>query len=315
LSKGKLHVSFESIRYETEYGEKIDFPIKTVEDVYLNAYSEFTTESLILLAKNKVIVHFFNNYEYYIGTFIPKDHVFSGKIIIKEIEHYQDLGMRLFLAKEIMKGAFKNIKRNISYYNGRLDDDMDMNASAFLAQLEDVKTINNLMMLEAQYRRKYYSYYDAILGIKNFKRTCPKSDDIINCLISFLNSLLYSVIFSEIMKTHISGQIGFIHETGANKSPLIYDISEIFKPLMVDRVLFRLINRYQIKEEDLIDGKLTEKAIKTVFIEWDKQLNETIHHRSLKRHLSYRMLIREELYKLERHFNGLKPYRSFILWW
>jgi len=45
------------------------------------------------------------------------------------------------------------------------------------------------------------------------------------------------------------------------------------------------------------------------------KLNETIKHRSLKRQVSYRHLVKLECYKLIKHIMGMEEYKPFRAWW
>ncbi|MDA8335753.1 MAG: subtype I-B CRISPR-associated endonuclease Cas1, partial [Peptococcaceae bacterium] len=47
----------------------------------------------------------------------------------------------------------------------------------------------------------------------------------------------------------------------------------------------------------------------------DERLNTVIKHRDIGRPVSYRRLIRLELYKLEKHLMGEKEYEPFVTRW
>ncbi len=63
-----------------------------------------------------------------------------------------------------------------------------------------------------------------------------------NALISFGNSLLYTTILSECYRTQLNPTISYLHEPRERRFSLCLDLSEIFKPLIVDPIIFRLIN-------------------------------------------------------------------------
>ena len=97
------------------------------------------------------------------------------------------------------------------------------------------------------------------------------------------------------------------------------DLAEIFKPLLADRLLFKLINNRQISErdfsQDLNGCYLKESGRKVVLKEWDARLETTIEHRRLHRKVSYERLIRLECYKLVKHLTNAEPYVAFRAWW
>jgi CRISPR-associated protein Cas1 len=61
---------------------------------------------------------------------------------------------------------------------------------------------------------------------------------------------------------------------------------------------------------------LLNETGKKIFVkEIEERLNETISHRSLKRNVSYRYLIRLECYKLSKHLLGIEEYKPFKMYW
>ena len=93
------------------------------------------------------------------------------------------------------------------------------------------------------------------------------------------------------------------------------DLAEIFKPVLVDRLIFRVLNRKMIQrkdfERDLNYVVLKEEAKKRFVKEYQGMLKETIAHRSLKKKVSYRRLIRLEAYKLVSHVLDIDGYQPF----
>ena len=183
------------------------------------------------------------------------------------------------------------------------------------------KKIESLMGVEGNIRKVYYSAWNEIINqdIQFEKRVKRPPDNMINSLISFLNTMLYTKTLSEIYNTQLNPTISYLHEPGTSRFSLSLDISEVFKPLIVDRLIFSLLNKNQInensfhKETELL--QLKEPAIKTIVAELDLRLKKTIEHRELKRSVSYLRLIRLEAYKLIKHLLEEKMYEPFKIWW
>ena len=144
-------------------------------------------------------------------------------------------------------------------------------------------------------------------------------DNPINALISFGNSMMYSSILTEIYHTQLNPTISFLHEPGERRFSLSLDISEIFKPIIVDRIIFSAINQRMIQavhfDKDLNMCYLNQKG-RTIFQrEFDNKLNTIIKHPKLKRNVSYRRLIRLECYKLIKHILDQEKYEGLRMWW
>ncbi len=141
----------------------------------------------------------------------------------------------------------------------------------------------------------------------------------INTLISFVNTLIYTKVLGEIYQTQLDPTISYLHEPGDRRFSLSLDLSEIFKPILADRLIFSLLNRRQITEKSFTKGlnylHLTKSASKTIVSELDNKLQTTIRHKELDKSVSYQYLIRLECYKLIKHILGEKNYEPFKIWW
>jgi len=181
--------------------------------------------------------------------------------------------------------------------------------------------VNAVRGIEGKMRERYYQAWRHILGDGwTFERRVRRPpDNEVNALISFGNSHLYTVCLGEIYRTQLTPTISYLHEPGARRFSLALDLSEIFKPLIVDRAIFRLINTGQLKESHFdrsLDGCFLTDVGKKLFLQaLEDRLATTIRHRRLGRSVSYRHLIRLECYKLIRHLTGVETYRAFRAWW
>ena len=183
--------------------------------------------------------------------------------------------------------------------------------------------MNALRGIEGKMRERYYQAWRHIVSGEAWafeRRVRRPPDNEVNALISFGNGFLYTVCLSEIYRTQLTPTVSYLHEPGARRFSLALDLSEIFKPLIVDRAIFRLLNTGQLKPaqhfDKSLDGCYLSEAGRKLFLAaLEERLGATIKHRRLGRHVSYRHLIRLECYKLVRHLTGIEPYRAFRAWW
>ena len=126
-------------------------------------------------------------------------------------------------------------------------------------------------------------------------------------------------MLSEIYRTALSPLISFLHEPGARRYSLALDLAEIFKPILCDRLIFKLVNNGELQpkhfDENLNFCYLQDSGRKIVLPQWDERLKKTIEHRNLNRSVSYRRLVRLECYKLQKHLLGIEDYEPFKIWW
>ncbi|AGN16027.1 type I-B CRISPR-associated endonuclease Cas1b [Methanobrevibacter sp. AbM4] len=314
LSEGILKRKENTIYFVNKKGKK-PLPINKIYSVY--AYGQITISSQVinLFAKEGIPIHFFNYYGYYNGSYYPRESLLSGDLLIKQAEHYLDFKKRIRLAKLFVEGSAKNILKVLSYYK------IDNNIKETLKELKNAKKITEVMNVEGRIRSEYYDYFDDILPdefrMEGRSRQPPKN--MVNSLISFGNSLMYSTVLSEIYNTQLNPTISYLHEPSERRFSLSLDLSEIFKPILVDRVIFYLVNKKMIRKDDFNQDLncclLNDKGRKTFVKEYNKRLEKTIKHKDLGRKVSYQRLIRLEAYKLKKHFLGMETYEPFVIWW
>ena len=177
------------------------------------------------------------------------------------------------------------------------------------------------MEIEGNIRKTYYSCWNKIINqdINFEKRIKNPPDNAINSLISYINTIIYTRVLSEIYKTQINPTISYLHEPSERRFSLCLDISEIFKPLIGDRLIFAMLNKKQITEKDFEKNLnylyIKDNARKEITKEIDKKMQTTIKHRKLGREVSYEYLIRLEIYKLIKHLLEEEKYEGFKIWW
>ncbi len=320
---GRLARKDNTLQFILEDGNKRDLPIERVRDIYVMAEMQFNSSLINLLAQNGIAVHFFNYYSFYNGSFYPREKLLSGNLLVQQTTHYIDSEKRLMIAKKFVEGAASNIYRNLRYYNGRGKDlqlfmtDIDM----YRKKIKSAQTIQELMGYEGNIRKRYYAAWQIIINqeIKFHKRVMHPPDNMINSLISYVNSLIYTKVLTEIYQTQLNPTISYLHEPGERRFSLSLDLSEIFKPILGDRLIFSLLNKNQITEKSFTKNlnflHLEKSASQLIASELEKKMSTTIRHKDLGREVSYRYLMRLEAYKLIKHILGEKEYHPFEIWW
>lgn len=323
FSNGELARKDNTLYFETEAGRRF-IPVEDTGEIMVFGEIEVNKRLLEFLSQKEIILHFFNHHGYYIGSFYPREHLNSGYMTLRQAEYYLDEEKRLTIAKEFVRGAVRNIRQVLKYYHSR-EKDVGARLSAvdnLLPLIEECKDIAALMALEGNIRDHYYQAFDKIIENPDFvfqERSRRPPKNYLNTLISFGNSLIYTICLSEIYKTHLDPRIGYLHATNLRRFTLNLDVAEIFKPVIVDRLIFTLIGKRIVTKDDFdrdTEGIMMKDRARKCFVEaLDEKLKTTINHRDIGRPVSYRRLIRLELYKVEKHLIGEKNYQAFIARW
>lgn len=302
---------------------KKSIPVERVDDIYIMTEFGFNTNLLNFLSKFGISVHYFNYYGFYTGTYYPKEQWVSGKLLIKQVENYIQPNKRIIIARAFIEAAAYNIYRNLKYYNNRGKNvQKNIEQIEFLRkQINLCKDVPELMGIEGNIRKVYYDSWNEIINqdIGFEKRVKNPPDNAINSLISYVNTMIYTRVLSEIYKTQLNPTISYLHEPSERRFSLCLDIAEIFKPIIADRMIFSMLNKKQITENDFEQELnflyIKESARKEITKELDSRLQTTIKHRTLGRDVSYEYLIRLEIYKLIKYLTEEVPYEGFKMWW
>jgi CRISPR-associated protein Cas1 len=322
LSRKDNTLKFTPVDEKGQEGTPKFIPVEGVDNLYTFGALDANSALYNFLGKEGISVHFFDYYEHYTGSFMPKDYLLSGKMLIAQTEAYTQPARRIVIAQRFVEGAAFNMLKNLRYYGSRERDTAGCieRIEALALSIPAAPDVESLMGIEGNIRSCYYEAFAVIIphfemGIR--ARTPPSNE--VNAMISFVNSLCYALCLDAIYHTQLNPTISYLHKPGERRYSLALDVSEIFKPILADRLIFTLFNKRQLQANDFEERVggclLKEAARKTVVKAWDEKLGETIQHRSLGRNVSYRHLVRLECYKLAKHLLRMEEYKPFKAWW
>ncbi|AWC32896.1 type I-B CRISPR-associated endonuclease Cas1b [Bacillus cytotoxicus] len=320
FSNGRMKRKDNTFYFINEEEKKRSLPIAQIDNLYVFGQVDFNTKLLNFLNQHQIHVHFFNYYGFYSGSFTPRESNLSGFTLVQQSAHYLDTDKRLILAKAFVSSAVFHMLRTLRGYK-QITAEMLGEIIRLTPQISQASTIQQLMGVEGLIRQEYYSMFNYILPpeFSFYKRSKKPPQDEINALISFGNSLCYTTVLSEIYKTQLNPTISYLHEPSSKRYSLSLDIAEIFKPLIVDPLIFTLVNKKMIslKHFESLDEMvlLNEQGRKKFLQAWEGKLGQTVMHRRLKRKVSYKYFIRLECYKLIKHMIGDELYKPLKAWW
>ncbi len=321
MSPGELTRKDNSLCFRKD-GKNVYIPIENTKEIYCLSEVSINTKLLDFLAQNHVVIHFFNYYEGYSGTFYPRNQYNSGKLILKQAEAYQK--SRLIIAKAFVNGIGTNMDEVLYHYykhnKKEVKQTIDWIRKDFHIRLQQADSIAELMSIEGEAWMRFYGDFKHFLPedfVMN-KRVKRPPDNPINAMISFGNTLLYAKTISAIYRTHLDQRISFLHEPSEGRFSLSLDISEVFKPVIVYRTIFELVNNRRIQVNKHFDKKvnfcLLNDEGRKIFIEaFESRLESVFTHAKLKRKVSYRTAIKLDCYKLIKFILEDKEFVPFSL--
>lgn len=307
---------------EESVGAPRYLPVEDINEFYVFGSLRANSSLFNFLGQKDIAVHFFDYYENYTGSFMPKDSLLSGRMLLAQTSAFQNKKKRLLIAQKFIESAAYNMIKNLQYYNRRgkdMEDIIDI-IKGYAAKLRETVSVDELMGTEGMIRQTYYDAFNLILNdFEMGNRTKQPPQNEVNALISFGNMMCYTLCLRAIHQTQLNPTISYLHTPGERRYSLALDISEIFKPIIVDRTIFRVLNKHEIQDkhfEKKLNKCLLNLSGKKIFVKaFEERLNETIQHRALGRKVSYRHLVKLECYKLSKHLLGMEMYKPFKMYW
>lgn len=295
-------------------------PVEKLSSIYISGSVTIKAGALKMLLKLGIPIHYLSSEGEYLGTVWPREYLLAGIVVVRQSQFYLDSSKRIELAKKFVLGSYLNMVNNLKEYASRSDQIKESitNMQALTIGIMNAKSIDELMAYEGNIREIYYKAWNNFLPQEfSFdKRTRMPPKSMINAMISFGNSLTYSVCLSEIYRTQLSPVISFLHEPSERRFSLSLDLAEIFKPILTDKTIFYLINK-KIIDHNYFSVEagfyfLNERGKKLFIEEFEKRLNQTIETPSGNK-ISIQKAIKVEAYKIIKHLLGIKEYQPLVI--
>ncbi len=290
------------------------FPVNSLKHIVIAGEAGLTTSLLGLLGRSDVRITVLDWHGNVSGTFEPFGAPSAGAVRTAQSNHVLDSKKRLTLAKGIISGAIYNIRANLRYraYRGVAGLERVLLSIDKLEQsAQDAASIEALMGAEGNVRASYYEAWALIDERLRFgpRRRRPPNNSV-NCLISWFNGLLYAAVRHEIAKTHLDDCVSFLHAATESRHSLALDLSEPFKPAIVDTLIFELVLRDCVNgawfHEEAGVCRLSEAGRRATLEAWIGKLETGAGDQP-----SFKTLLRNEAFAIERHILGLASYRPY----
>jgi len=192
-----------------------------------------------------------------------------------------------------------------------------------ITRLPGVGTLDELRGIEGEGGNVYFGAFDALITAKEpaFRFTTRSRRpplDPVNCLLSFLYTLLAHDARSALEGVGLDPAVGFLHRDRPGRASLALDLMEELRPVLADRVALSLINLGQLRARDFRTEEsgavlMTDDARKQLLVAYQKRKQEEILHPFLKERVEVGLLCHVQALLLARHIRGdLDGYPAFL---
>jgi CRISPR-associated protein Cas1 len=265
------------------------------------------------------------------GRFLASMHgPVSGNVLLRR-EQYRRADSEeasAMLARSIVIGKIANCRTVLMRTARERPDDRLTAACASLAssltRLREALPLNVVRGIEGEAANAYFGAFDALLRQEdptfrfNGRNRRPPLDAV-NCLLSFLYTLLAHDVRSALEGCGLDPAVGFLHRDRPGRPSLALDIMEEFRPYLADRLACTLINRGQVKAKGFRQTEsgavlMDEVTRKEVIAAWQERKQEIVEHPFLQEKMPVGLLYHCQARLLARHLRGdLDAYPPFVI--
>lgn len=327
---GKYHILSDGIINRQDFGllfeneqKKHYIPVEVTDQI--NIYGNITLASNVLqtFSDRDIKVSFFDKYGRLIGTFLPEKTRKSATIILQQSQKYINETIRTDTARSMEIAGLHNIRANLRYYEkkhrGKMQNTINV-ISECIQKINCASGVNDMMLIEAKARQIYYTSFNIILDNFDFrfeKRTKRPPEDAINACISFGNTLLYNTFLNIIWKQGLDPRFGMVHATNRRSQSLNLDFADIFKPIIIDRIIFTMVNKKMLAIltdfEKSNSGVYLSKEGKNIFVQmYEEKLRSKITIKG--KEMTYYQLMENEVRNYKKFIvddDKYKPYKYY----
>jgi CRISPR-associated protein Cas1 len=305
-------------------------PVHTLRGIVCFGQVSYSPYLLGHCAKNNVSISHLTEYGKFLATMQGP---VSGNVLLRREQYRKadDPDACGIIAKGVLVGKIANCRTVLqrgardhgNKGNGEILREGAEQLTVSMQRLKWADNVESLRGIEGEAANTYFSVFNSLITSNEVcfsftgRNRRPPLDPI-NCLLSFLYSLLVHDVRSALECVGLDPAVGYLHKDRPGRPSLALDLMEEFRPFFADRLALTLINRGQITPKDF---KLTEsgavhlsdEARKTLLVAYQNRKQEEVTHPYLKEKMTIGMLWHVQALLLARHIRGdLDAYPPFV---
>ena len=257
----------------------------------------------------------------------------SGNVLLRREQYRQadDMDISAQIAKSVLTGKLANcrtvLQRALRDHSAKLDAEEVREASKkisySLERIQQNLPLNVLRGIEGEAAHTYFSVFNHLIisqkedFIFRDRNRRPPLDNV-NCLLSFLYTLILHDVRSALESVGLDPSVGFLHRDRPGRPGLALDMMEEFRPFLADRLTLSLINMNQVQKKGFNEMEsgavlMDDDTRKTVLVAYQKRKQDEIFHPFIAEKVTIGLLFHMQALLFARYLRGdLDGYPTFI---
>lgn len=320
----------ETVVVKVEQAVRLRIPVHTIGGIVCFGNVGCSPFLMGFCAENGVGISFLTEY----GRFLARiQGPVSGNVLLRREQYRKadDPGFSAAMARAVLIGKIANcrtvLQRALRDHSEKLDAgriaDTVKRLNNHLELLNRDHPLDILRGLEGDAAHIYFSVFDHLIvsqkdAFSFHERNRRPPLDNVNCLLSFIYTLLAHDIRSALETVGLDPAVGFLHRDRPGRPSLALDLMEEFRPFLADRLALSLINLRQVQDKGFIKTDtgavlMNDDTRKTLLVAYQERKQEEIYHPFLDEKVTIGILFHIQALLLARHLRGdLDGYPPFI---
>lgn len=257
----------------------------------------------------------------------------SGNVLLRREQYRRadDPDTSALIARAVLTGKLANcrtvLQRALRDHSDKIDADAVSQASqqisGYLRRLSSQQEMDTLRGIEGESAYTYFHVFDHLVTSQKehfrfHERSRRPPLDNVNCLLSFLYTIVMHDVRSALETVGLDPAVGFLHRDRPGRYGLALDLMEEFRPFFADRLALSLINLCQVQgkgfqKKDSGAVWMDDDTRKTVLVAYQKRKQEEILHPFLKEKVTIGLLFHVQALLMARYLRGdMDNYPPFI---
>lgn len=320
----------ETVLVKVEKEKRLQVPIHTLGGIVCFGNVGCSPFLMGFCAEKDVSISFLTEYGRFLARVLGP---VSGNVLLRREQYRRadDLNTSAQVAKSLLVGKLTNcrtvLQRALRDHQGKENTDEVRRASqrimSYLKDLQADLPLNVMRGIEGEAAHTYFSVFDHLITSQkkdfyfNGRSRRPPLDNV-NCLLSFLYTILMHDIRSALESVGLDSAVGFLHRDRPGRAGLALDLMEEFRPFLADRLTLSLINLGQAKQKGFQKKEsgavlMNEEMRKTVLVAYQKRKQDEILHPFLGEQVTIGLLFHMQALLMARYLRGdIDGYPPFL---
>jgi CRISP-associated protein Cas1 len=320
----------ETVAVKVDHEIALRVPVHTIGGIVCFGQVSCSPYLMGFCAENGVAISFLTEN----GRFLAKvQGPVSGNVLLRREQYRRadDLQACSVIARSVVTGKIANcrtvLQRSLRDHADKIGADEVTCASQSLVhslrRLQCEQPLDIVRGFEGDAANTYFGVFNHLITSQketfyfDERNRRPPLDNV-NCLLSFMYTLLMHDVRAALEAVGLDPAVGFLHRDRPGRYGLALDLMEEFRPFLADRLALSLINLCQVQDKGFNRKEsgavlMDDETRKTVLIAYQKRKQEEILHPFINEKVTIGLLPHVQAMLMARHLRGdLDCYPPFI---